>query len=383
MLTPYDAHYQRGLDYYYQGIWSEAASQFAAALRIEPGLEMAASKLWSCLHRAGHAEDAAAVFRELLAAHPESAALGLQYARALERAGDPVGAEKQYRGVLADSPDNSRGHQMLAGLLAARGQRREAKQEYQAALRAHPGNGLAELELHILDAEDSLRDRGAEPGERERLARHYMAACRWDDALRELTVALPTGPDSVEGLLNTGQCLRLLGRSDEAAARYRDALRIDPRNTAAASGFSDAWWTTGRRSEAIEDARRLFEEDRACYLPLVMLLERKARGEVVPRKLDELERIVMELDVLGRPRDAWSVRSAITRLAGDDLESGKDARMRAFALQLMDARFQDAPAALLESLVDRALAFGGMDAVQHVLVRLIAVKSVAELDAEI
>jgi tetratricopeptide (TPR) repeat protein len=175
----------------------------------------------------------------------------------------------------------------------------------------------------------------------------------------------------------------LLGRSDEAAARYRDALRIDPRNTAAASGFSDAWWTTGRRSEAIEDARRLFEEDRACYLPLVMLLERKARGEVVPRKLDELERIVMELDVLGRPRDAWSVRSAITRLAGDDLESGKDARMRAFALQLMDARFQDAPAALLESLVDRALAFGGMDAVQHVLVRLIAVKSVAELDAEI
>ncbi len=74
--------------------------------------------------------------------------------------------------------------------------------------------------------------------------------------MRHCEVAVTLEPSLVEGRINLGNALRLLGRLKEARASYLEAMRIDPTRGQAASGLGLTALQENSKDEALEWLRR-------------------------------------------------------------------------------------------------------------------------------
>ncbi len=103
---------------------------------------------------AGRYLEAAAGFRQALAADPEAVRCWMGLGLAQERLGDTAGAERSYRRAVELAPANDRARLSLGTLLAERGARGEAIEQLTAAVRLRPDLPDARYNLARALAED-------------------------------------------------------------------------------------------------------------------------------------------------------------------------------------------------------------------------------------
>jgi Tfp pilus assembly protein PilF len=167
-----------------QGRWTEAASQYRAALTTAPDYVLAHNNLGAVLMEQGNVDGAISEFQ---------AALRLQ--------SDFAGA-----------------HYNLGLAYVSRGRLDEAIRHYREALQYQPDFGEAQNNLgQVLGSLGQL-----------------------DEALPHLREAVRLIPDSAETHNNLGTGLWFQGKSEEAIAQFRRALEIDPKHIGARKNLSAA-----------------------------------------------------------------------------------------------------------------------------------------------
>lgn len=100
----------------------------------------------------GDWQRAARLYRDVLAQHPDSAPIWVQYGHALKESGDLAGAETAYREALRREPASPDTHLQLGHALKLQQRRDEAAVAYRLALTLDPGFEPAQLELAALGA---------------------------------------------------------------------------------------------------------------------------------------------------------------------------------------------------------------------------------------
>jgi tetratricopeptide (TPR) repeat protein len=216
------AHYNLGVALSRMpGRLGDAVAQYEEALRLKPDYAEAHTNLanaWSYLP--GRLDDAIAQYREALSLRPGLAEahynLGLALSRAPGRLDEAIA---QYGEAIRLKPDYAEAHNDLgAALSAIPGRLDEAFAQYREALRLDPGYAPA------------WRNLGAASFNQGDIAGAVEA---FQDAVR-------LQPDSADAHYTLGLALsRTPGRTDDAVAQYREALRLAPGDSAA-QGALDA-----------------------------------------------------------------------------------------------------------------------------------------------
>jgi tetratricopeptide (TPR) repeat protein len=136
----------------------EAATQFAAALRLNPDSAEAHHNLAVALVRQGQLTNALSHFAAAVRLQPGGADLRFDLGLALLEAHQPAAAAAQFTAELALAPNATKGHFRLAQALEQQGQTAEAAAHYRAALRLTPDFPEAAAALrHLLAEQPELR----------------------------------------------------------------------------------------------------------------------------------------------------------------------------------------------------------------------------------
>ncbi|WP_425515094.1 tetratricopeptide repeat protein [Methylosinus sporium] len=209
-------------------------------------------------HEAGEVEEAAALYRGVLASHPRHAdslhLLGLlEVERGAMEAGLCLIDE-----AMAIAPGHAIYHHSRALALRSLGRRDEAVEDYRAAVALRPGSG----ELHC-----NLAIALAELGRRAEAARHYAEAAR-------------CAPDRPEIWYNLANALAEIGPAAQAEAAFLRAIELEPRLVEAQGNFGAWLMRRGRWSEAatrLSIAVRLAPGDAAYWNNLAVVLQELGR----------------------------------------------------------------------------------------------------------
>jgi len=137
-------------------------------------------------------------------------------------------AEQQFGRLVQMAPESARVHQLQAESLEAQEKRSAAETEYEAALKVKP------------DLMDALLALGK--------LKRIRLACEDAIALYERAETIrPT----FEGAYGLGVCYGYLQRDEEAAVRFEQAIKRDPKAAVAWVGLGTSLTKTGRASDAI------------------------------------------------------------------------------------------------------------------------------------
>lgn len=145
------------------------------------------------------------------------------------RAGRLPEAAAIYRQLLAADPDHPDALHLLGTI-------------------GYQQGDLVQAEL-LIGRSLSLRPLGAAHGNFG-LVRHAQG--RFDEAIAQFQLALGADPHDVAALCNLGQSLQAQGRLNEAIGSYLQALALDPRNAIAYCNLGAALHDQGNRAEALE-----------------------------------------------------------------------------------------------------------------------------------
>jgi hypothetical protein len=158
-----------------EGSWKAAGH---ALLLVRPDL---ASQLRHGveLEGSGRLDEAVAVYRKVLSAHPDSARAWVNLGNCEARRGKPVEAETAYRQALATSPEHPDALNNLAWLLLVEGSRMEEAERLASMAAASPGTGTGQDRALAQDT----------------LARVQLARGRCDDAVKTFEKALAASED--------------------------------------------------------------------------------------------------------------------------------------------------------------------------------------------
>ncbi len=186
--------------------YQEAAEQFTAALRIDPGDFQARRNLGLALYHLGRVDEALAEYRRIAPPTPDSAPLHFDIALALDRAGRPGEAVKEYERALRLDPGDGEARTNLGIALYREGRVGEAVVQYGLALGSMPGSARVHFNLGMALAR---------MGGLERAIEQYREAVRLE-------------PGYAEARNNLGVLLAETGRVPEAIEQYEEALRMRP-----------------------------------------------------------------------------------------------------------------------------------------------------------
>jgi tetratricopeptide (TPR) repeat protein len=189
-------------------------------------------------HLAGRLSDAETLYREVLAADPNSADALHLLGVVAHQTGRIERAVELIRAAIAVNPAVAGYHCNLGVALGALGRLTEAIAAYQAAVECQPDLAEAITNMGALFAERGRLDeamahhrRAIDLSPNLAVARNNMGNVRLkqghlDDAVACFRSAARCSPDSLEALCNLGVTLQLQGRLDEAIASYRTALDL-------------------------------------------------------------------------------------------------------------------------------------------------------------
>ena len=221
----------------WQRRWDESLALYNRALAAKPDdFDATAGKAYLLLWM-GRAEDAAPLFEKLAERSPEnrSVASGLEQARqSVERrrltaaleSGQTAPLEAQYRGRLAANPDDLFAVKALADLTADR---------------------CAETVSFRRRAVELSR---SDPTLKRDLAGSLGECGQFDEAIALYDELIRVQPS--DGLYDSmGRALRRSGRVEQAAAAFREALRLNPGNTDARVGLALALASLRNYPEAL------------------------------------------------------------------------------------------------------------------------------------
>jgi Tfp pilus assembly protein PilF len=162
----------RGTEFFQQGMYQDAATNYVAAIKLTP-------------------EDETAHFN-----------LGL----AMVRLGKPAEAKQAYLEALRLFPDYAEAHNSLGNLLASQGQLVEAVEHLTTALTLTPESASVHNNFGTL----------------------LIRQGKLDQALTNFAEAVRLMPEYVEARCNLGQAYLSQGKPYEAAAEFQEALRLKP-----------------------------------------------------------------------------------------------------------------------------------------------------------
>lgn len=242
-------HYSKGIEYYDQGLFREAISEFetlaAICEQLDPVGKLARFYLGEAYAQLG-----------------------------LERAGRGAvdKAEESLRKAIALNPRYPDLHYNLANLLVQKGDYSHAAAEFETALSINPRYGKALLEFGLLRYRTGERDTGiemigraieSEPGYstqlyRDALELHRMK--RWDAAFSRLEELMATNIDDISYHFKLGKNHYMGGDYEAAAADLERALSIQP-------GYADIRnWLGIVYLSAEEPSKALVEFSRALEI---------------------------------------------------------------------------------------------------------------------
>ncbi len=234
----------------------EAAGHLEAALRVRPNRKSTHDKLASVYSQMpGRTPDAIAQYGASLKIDPADAAdhnyLGNLLLQDPGRLGD---AEAEFEAAVRLKPDFAEAHDNLASAWARMpGRASDAIGEYREAIRLSPGlaeahNGLGlslaqtpgQLDAATAEFREALRLKPDFAGAHSNLGIAYlMTPGGLGQAIGEFNQAVRLNPDFSQGWHMLGIALARSGNLADAAAAFRQELRITPDNPTAQQALSD------------------------------------------------------------------------------------------------------------------------------------------------
>lgn len=237
-----------------QGRVPDAVVAFQDANRRKPEHAAILANLGSALARSGRLAEALAVYRRAADRGLESADLHYNWGNALIAVGQLPEAAERFRRAVALRPEFMDARVNLGIALTRQGRTDEAGVELAAVLRAKPDDLGARLEY----------------------VNALLGARALDAAIEQLEIAATQQPALAALSVQLGHLLLQSGRAELAAARYRQALQIEP-SVEAHQGLARALAALGRRDEAIaqDEAALRLQPD---FAPARRHLEELRRG---------------------------------------------------------------------------------------------------------
>jgi len=215
------------------------------------------------LHRAGQLDEAAAIYRQLLADDAKQAdaahLLGLVHFqnRDFDSAIDLI------RDAVERDPDNPVYRANLGNVLKDAGRLTDAIAAYRRALELHPGYAEVHNNLgYVLQLSGMI-----------------------DEAIDHYRKAIALRPENYRAHYNLGNALFLSGKSEEAVAAFREAARLNPEFAGTWDHLGTALQRLGRATEA-----------EACF---------RRRIQIEPDSPDALHALALELEQQGRIDEAF------------------------------------------------------------------------------
>jgi tetratricopeptide (TPR) repeat protein/2-polyprenyl-3-methyl-5-hydroxy-6-metoxy-1,4-benzoquinol methylase len=248
------------------GHLDQAALLYRKIIAADPGNADALHLLGMALLRQGHAEAAAELTRKAIAIQGRKAPYHFQLGAALQTLGDIEGAMASYRRALVLKPDYPDTYNNMGNALAAQGKLDEAVSSFRHVLALQPDNAVAHNNLGNVqwtmgrqgEAEASYQKAIAlQPdyaGAIISLGNLRRAGGELNEAENCYRRAVALTPQSAAAHCSLGLGLWDLGRRDEAMACYRDALARDPDHVESLANLGLARWDSG----ALEEAEALY-----------------------------------------------------------------------------------------------------------------------------
>ncbi|HLJ94023.1 MAG TPA: tetratricopeptide repeat protein [Gemmataceae bacterium] len=243
-----------------------------AGQRIEPGQEITLAEALQIAvrhHQAGHLQEAAPIYRQILQADPKNAHVYYLLGAACQALGRVDEAVVQLEHSLRLRPGFPEVHNHLGVVRAQQGRFDLAVASFQEALRLKPNYGEAHANLakaiqelermqRIAAVSFSTSPRSAEEWNNQGVS--FVSQGRVEEALSSFREAIRLRPDLAEGHSNLGKLLARQGRLDEAIAALRRAIELRPE-------LFDAHFSLGN---ALRE-KGLLEEAATCYQEAVRL----------------------------------------------------------------------------------------------------------------
>lgn len=207
--------------------------------------------------------NAAAIYREAIAAWPDDWVLRENFARLCEAIGNLPEAEAQWRRVSQLVPQHEQGFFGLANVLDSQGKTEEAIRYYRQSILRRPDLYEARNGLGLA------------------LANQGQVA----EAIAQLEAALHRKPDFAEARVNLGQILAQQGKTAEAMTHYQTALRYNSNSVAAHINLGKLLAAQGKTVEAIShyrEAIRIKPDSAIAHYNLGNALSAQEGADAVP-----------------------------------------------------------------------------------------------------
>ncbi|MBK9120896.1 MAG: tetratricopeptide repeat protein [Phycisphaerales bacterium] len=258
-----------------------AVAEFREAVRLDPTFAEGHYKLGLAQKESGNLEEAASALQEAVRLDPNNAAPLFEFGEVLRLLQRSAQAIRAYVMACELEPRNFDYRFRLASAYHQSGDFEQAIAEYERALGLRPqdafvysnlGAALAALgrDYEAIRAyKQSLEADEAQPIVLVNLATVYLNQERWDTARRTLEAAIERHPDLSPAHERMGYTLWRMQDLLSAAASYRRAIQLDPRNSAARAGYGVVLMTqylddpsnVSLRDEAVESWHRSLELD--------------------------------------------------------------------------------------------------------------------------
>jgi tetratricopeptide (TPR) repeat protein len=206
----------------------DALDQYRLAIQADPDNLTANSNLGNLYTRSGNPAEAIACYRRALRVTPDDAGLHSNLGAALALSGNLAEAIREYRQSIALDPKQPDVHINLGDALVADGQTDEALAPYREAA------GLAPKERRPVLV----------------LAR-TLAAQNRNDAAAKILLDFLAAAESADVYDNLGLVYARAGRTPEAIAAYRNAMRLDPASEPICNNLGLLLAKKGRHEEAL------------------------------------------------------------------------------------------------------------------------------------
>jgi len=238
----------------------EAREQFERAAKAQPTYADAQSNLGNVLRQLGRVAESVAPLKRAYAASPKSGAIADLLGASLLETGDARGAATLFETGAKARPQDAKAWLHLAIASEAAGNPRRALEAADRALALAPGP--------------------AAHGARGRALAGLGDAAAARDAF---VTAARLAPDSAQAQHNLGVFLREQGHLDEAVARLREAVRLDPAFTAAHEALVGTLIEAGDTDAAVRHGQSFAQTDAADATAIATL----ALGQVAQGRIEE------------------------------------------------------------------------------------------------